>query len=68
MSRNVATARLAEQVGFGRVADLWRRIGTSAEVRAYPSIALCVFELSPWEVAEAYTRFLVARAEQRQRA
>ena len=60
MSRNVATARVGEMVGFGRVAELWRRVGTAAEVRAYPSIALGVFELTPWEVAEAFTLFVNA--------
>jgi penicillin-binding protein 1B len=57
MSRNVATAKVAETVGFGRVAALWRRIGVGQQARGYPSIALGVFEATPWEIAEAYTVF-----------
>ena len=57
MSRNVATARVAEVVGFGRIAALWRQVGASTPPRAYPSIALGVFEATPWEIAQAYTVF-----------
>jgi penicillin-binding protein 1B len=57
MSRNVGTIKLAETVGFSRVADLWRRVGTSTPPRAVPSITLGVFEATPWEVAQAYTLF-----------
>ncbi|MFO7695068.1 MAG: PBP1A family penicillin-binding protein [Vicinamibacterales bacterium] len=56
-SRNVATVRVAELAGFGRVADLWRRFGSSMVPKPYPSIALGVFEATPMEVAEAYTIF-----------
>jgi penicillin-binding protein 1B len=57
MSRNVATAKVAEFVGFGRIAALWRQVGTSTPPRAYPSIALGVFEATPWEIAQAFTVF-----------
>ena len=57
MSRNVATAKVAEAVGYRRVAALWRRIGTQMQPKAYPSIALGVFEATPWEIAQAYTVF-----------
>jgi penicillin-binding protein 1B len=57
MSRNVATAKVADEVGFGRIASLWRQVGTTLAPRAYPSIALGVFEATPWEIAEAYTIF-----------
>jgi penicillin-binding protein 1B len=57
MSRNVATAKVAEFVGFSRIAALWRQVGTSTQPRAYPSIALGVFEATPWEIAQAYTVF-----------
>jgi len=58
LSRNIATIKAAEQTGFDQVADLWRRtrIGRS-DLRGYPSIALGVFELTPMEVATAYTLF-----------
>jgi penicillin-binding protein 1B len=57
MSRNLATIHVAEQAGYDRVAALWRRIGVGATPRAYPSIALGVFEASPFDVASAYTIF-----------
>jgi penicillin-binding protein 1B len=57
MSRNVATAKLAEMIGYGAVASLWRQIGTSMQPRAYPSISLGVFEATPWEIAQAYMVF-----------
>ena len=56
-SRNVATVRVAELAGFGRVADLWKRFGSNMVPKPYPSIALGVFEATPMEVASAYTIF-----------
>src|SRR5690606_30717403 len=48
LSRNIAAIKLAEQTGFDRVADLWRRTRVGrTELRGYPSIALGVFELTP---------------------
>jgi membrane peptidoglycan carboxypeptidase len=57
MSRNAATVKVAEAAGFDRVADLWRRIGSMAPPRAFPAIALGVFEATPYEIASAYTIF-----------
>jgi len=58
LSRNIATIKLAEQTGFDTVAALWRRTGLgTTPLRGYPSIALGVFELTPLEVAEAFTVF-----------
>lgn len=56
-SRNVATIRVGELAGFDRVATLWRKVGVGTPPQAYPSIALGVFELTPIEVAKAYTLF-----------
>ena len=53
----MATIRVGETVGFDRVARLWRKIGVGKAPQAYPSIALGVFELTPLEVAQAYTVF-----------
>jgi penicillin-binding protein 1B len=58
MSRNMATIRVSEQVGFERVAALWRRVGVGTPPQGFPSIALGVFELTPFEVAQAYTMFI----------
>jgi len=56
-SRNVATVRAAEMVGFDKVAALWKRFGPSMVPKPYPSIALGVFEATPFEMASAYTIF-----------
>ncbi|MEZ5284515.1 MAG: PBP1A family penicillin-binding protein [Vicinamibacterales bacterium] len=58
LSRNVAAIKVAEQTGFDEVARLWNRAGIGPQrLKGYPSIALGVFELSPYEVATAYTLF-----------
>jgi penicillin-binding protein 1B len=56
-SRNVATIKVAEMVGYDTVAELWRRMGVGTPPQPYPSIALGVFEATPLEVATAYTIF-----------
>ena len=58
MSRNLGTIHVGEAVGFDKVAALWRRVGIGTPPRAFPSITLGVFELTPLEVAQAYTLFL----------
>ena len=58
MSRNLATIHVGEAVGFDRVASLWRRVGVGTPPQAFPSITLGVFELTPLEVAQAYTLFV----------
>jgi penicillin-binding protein 1B len=58
MSRNLGTIRVGEQIGFDQVAALWRRVGVGTAPRAFPSITLGVFELTPLEVAQAYTLFV----------
>ena len=58
LSRNIATIKVAEQTGFDRVVTLWKRARVGKTVpQGYPSIALGVFELTPLEVATAYTLF-----------
>jgi penicillin-binding protein 1B len=57
LSRNVATIKVAEQTGFDTVASVWRRAKIGQPLKGYPSISLGVFELSPMEVATAYTLF-----------
>ncbi len=55
-SMNVATARLAMDVGLNQVSGLAKRLGFE-NIKPYPSLSLGSFEVSPWEVAEAYTVF-----------
>ena len=54
LSLNVATAAVGEQVGFGRVADLWHRMGMTSRIEPYPSLVLGSFEVTPIELATAY--------------
>lgn len=58
MSRNLGTIRVGERIGFDKIASLWRRVGVGTTPKGYPSITLGVFELTPMEVAEAYTLFM----------
>ena len=59
MSRNVATVKVAEQTGYDRVVALWKKakVGNTDEVKPYPSVALGIVELTPLEMAQAYTVF-----------
>jgi penicillin-binding protein 1B len=57
LSRNIVAAKVAEQAGYDQIAALWRRIGAGTPPRPYPSIALGVFEATPYEIASAYTVF-----------
>jgi len=53
-SLNVATARLAQQVGIGRVVDVAHRMGIESALPLVPSLALGVADVSPLEMARAY--------------
>jgi penicillin-binding protein 1B len=53
-SLNVATVKVAQEVGFRRVADLAKALGIG-DVQATPSMALGAYETTPFEIAAAYT-------------
>ncbi len=55
-SLNNATVKLAEQVGYDKVADLARAAGI-ASVRATPAMALGSYDATPLDMAAAYTVF-----------
>jgi penicillin-binding protein 1B len=57
LSRNVAAIKVAEQAGYDQVADFWGKLRLGTPPKAYPSIALGVFEATPYEIATAYTIF-----------
>jgi penicillin-binding protein 1B len=61
-SRNIVAIKVAETVGFDRVASLWRKADPGTVAKAFPSIALGVFEATPIEMIEAYTIFTNAGA------
>jgi penicillin-binding protein 1B len=56
-SRNLATIHVAETAGYDHVAALWKKLGVGNAPKPYPSIALGVFEATPYEIATAYTLF-----------
>jgi len=56
-SLNLATIRVAERIGYNRVATLAKRLGLNAKIQGYPSVALGAFEVTPIELAGAYTAF-----------
>src|SRR5258706_9275985 len=56
MSLNNATVKLAEQVGYDKVADLARSAGI-ASVRPTPAMALGSYDATPLDMAAAYTVF-----------
>jgi len=54
-SLNVATVKVAEMVGYDKVATLWsQKIGIGAPIQPYPAVALGAFEATPFEMASAY--------------
>jgi penicillin-binding protein 1B len=56
-SRNLATIHVAQDAGYDHVAGLWKKLGVGNAPKPYPSIALGVFEATPYEIATAYTLF-----------
>ncbi len=56
-SRNLATIHVAQGAGYDHVAALWKKLGVGNPPKPYPSIALGVFEATPYEIATAYTLF-----------
>jgi penicillin-binding protein 1B len=56
-SRNLGTVHVAQKAGYQNVAALWKKLGVGTPPKAYPSIALGVFEATPFEIATAYTIF-----------
>jgi len=57
VSSNTATIRLAEAVGFDRVAELAGRMGLRGPFPRVPSLALGIAEATPLELAAAYAAF-----------
>jgi penicillin-binding protein 1B len=56
-SYNIATAKLALDTGLEAVITTARDAGLQSELQAVPSIALGSFEVTPMELASAYTIF-----------
>jgi penicillin-binding protein 1B len=56
-SLNVATVKVAQEVGYGRIVALAKRLGLTSDIHATPAMALGAYELTPLEVAAGYTAF-----------
>jgi penicillin-binding protein 1B len=56
MSLNNATVKLAEEVGYDKVADLAKAAGITS-VKATPAMALGSYDATPLDMASAYTVF-----------
>ncbi len=56
-SYNVATARLGQQVGIPRVAEMARRLGIESPLPLVPSLAIGAADITPLELARAYATF-----------
>ncbi len=54
-SYNAATVNLAMKVGLDKVIKTARRLGIESPIKPYPSLALGAFEVTPMELAGAYT-------------
>ncbi|HEY6548972.1 MAG TPA: PBP1A family penicillin-binding protein, partial [Vicinamibacteria bacterium] len=54
-SLNVATVKVAEMIGFDRIADMWsKKLQISSNVKPYPAVSLGAFEATPFDMAAAY--------------
>src|SRR5260370_313837 len=56
-SLNVATVKVAEMIGYGRVVQIARQMGLGNNIRATPAVALGAYEMAPVHVAAGYTAF-----------
>jgi penicillin-binding protein 1B len=56
-SLNVATVKVAESIGYKRVVGFIRRLGLDMALNPTPALALGAYDMTPLEVAEAYTVF-----------
>jgi penicillin-binding protein 1B len=56
-SLNVATVKVAELIGYGRVVQIARQMGLGNNIQATPAVALGAYEMTPVDVAAGYTAF-----------
>ena len=57
-SMNIPTVKLAEAVGYDKVVELARSAGMNLDIQPTPAVALGAYEVTPVEVAGAYTIFV----------
>ncbi len=56
-SLNVATIKIAEMIGYQKVVDLAIQAGLNNRIKATPSMAIGSYDVTPLELAGAYTTF-----------
>jgi penicillin-binding protein 1B len=56
-SLNVATVKVAEQIGYVRVVEFAKNLGLTADLQPTPAIALGAYEMTPLEICAGYTPF-----------
>jgi penicillin-binding protein 1B len=56
-SMNVATVKVGEMVGFEKVVDFAKKAGLNYNIQPTPAVALGAYEVTPMEMAGAYTIF-----------
>ncbi len=56
-SLNVATIKIAQMVGYQRVVDMARQLGIKNAILPTPAMALGTYDMTPIDVAAAYTAF-----------
>src|SRR5260370_19101880 len=56
-SLNVATVKVGELIGYGRVVQVARKMGLGTNIQPTPSVALGSYEMTPIDVAAGYTTF-----------
>jgi len=56
-SLNIPTVKVAEMVGYDKVVEMARRAGLNMDIQPTPAVALGSYEVTPVEIAGAYTMF-----------
>ena len=56
-SLNIPTVKFAEMMGYDKVVDLARNAGMNPDIQPTPAVALGAYEVTPLEIAGAYTTF-----------
>ena len=56
-SDNVAAVKVAQMVGYGNVVAMAQRAGLNGDIKPTPSVALGSYDVTPLEMAGAYTAF-----------
>jgi penicillin-binding protein 1B len=56
-SLNVAAVKVAQMAGYQKVVDIARAAGMNEDIQPTPAVALGAYQVTPFEIARAYTIF-----------